>query len=199
MSLDKNEILVGTLDQEQTIGAVLWADKSTNPTLPTIEDMDVTEGYTGLGYLVEDSFSIDFGNESEIIKEHNLGAVRVVKTSGMSVITLTLMQTNADNMKVMVGDENVTEAAATREHGKRFRAAFGPGSIGKDGVLQVRIKDGDRAAVLCQPNSHIQDFSEVEIDAKNAIGWECEFVGLSDGGSQESLFIIYDDGEVVSA
>lgn len=198
MGLDKNEVMVGTLDQSETIGAVLWAYADASPTLPTIENMDVTEGYSGLGYLVEDAFSIDFGNESETIKEHNLAAVRVVRTGSTPVVTLKLMQTNADNLKVGIGRDNVTTESATNAHGKRFMAAFGIDSIGELGVLQIRLKDGVRAAVILMPSAQVQNYSQVDVDAKDAIGWEYEFTGLDDG-TGHSLYIIYDDGEVISA
>lgn len=198
MALDKNEVMIGTLDQSDTIGAVLWADKSTNPTLPTLANMDVTQGYTGLGYLVEDSFSIDFGNETETIREHNLGTIRVIKTGGTPVITLTLMQTNAANMGVMIGSDNVTTSAADRTHGNMFMAAFGPDSMGPEGVLQIRLKDGNRAAVVFMPCAQVQNFSEVEVDATDAIGWELEFAGLVDENNK-ALYVIWDDGEILSA
>lgn len=197
MSLNKNEVMIGTLDQSATIGAVLWADASTNPTLPSLTTMNVTTGYTGLGYLVEDSFSIDFGNESEVIKEHNLGTVRVIKTGSTPVITMTLMQTNADNMKMMIGAANVTTSAASTAHGNQFMAAFGPDAMGPEGVLQIRLKDGDRAAVVFLPCAQVQNFSEVEVDATDAIGWELEFVGLVDS-TGKSLYIIWDDGQKTS-
>lgn len=197
MSLDKNEILVGTLDQSNTIGAVLWADASTNPTLPSLATMDVTTGYKGLGYLVEDAFSIDFGNETEVIKEHNLSAVRVIKTGATPVVTMKLMQTNADNMKVMLGADNVTTSNATTAHGNQFMAKFGVDSMGPEGVLQIRLKDGDRAAVIFLPCAKVQNFSEVEVDATDAVGWELEFIGLADS-TGKSLYIIWDDGQKTS-
>lgn len=197
MSLDKSQVMVGTLDQSETIGAVLWAYEDANPTLPTLADMDVTDGYIGLGYLVEDAFSIDFGNESETIKEHNLGAIRVVRTGSTPVVTLKLMQTNADNMRVGIGRDNVTTSAATGSHGTRFMAGFGIESVGELGVLQVRLKDGDRAAVILLPSAQVQNYSSVDVDAKDAVGWEYEFVGLDDG-TGHSLYLIYDDGETVT-
>lgn len=194
MALDKNQVMVGTLDQTNTIGAALWAAASSNPTLPTLAQMNVTQGYTGLGYLVEDGFSIDFGNESEVIKEHNLGTIRAIKTGGTAVITLTLMQTNADNMKVMLGNDAVTTSAASTTHGAQFMAGFGPDSVGAEGVLQIRLKDGDRAAVILMPHAVVQNFSEVEVAASDAIGWEVEFTGLVDE-SNKSVYLLHDDGQ----
>lgn len=198
MALDKSEVMVGTLDQTDVIGAVRWAYAKNDPTLPTLNSMNVSQGYTGLGYLVEDAFSIDFGNETETINEHNLGAVRVIKTGSTPVVTLKLLQTNAYNMGVMIGEDNVETEVADRTHGNQFKASFGASSIGEMGVLQILLKDGDRAAVILLPCAQVQNYSQVDVDAKDAIGWECEFVGLVDD-SGFGLYILYDDGEIVSA
>ena len=57
--LNKAEIRIGTLDQTTTIGAALFGEPTA--ALPTLSDMDVTEGYIGLGYLVEDGLMVALG------------------------------------------------------------------------------------------------------------------------------------------
>lgn len=193
-TLDKTQVMVGTLDQASTIGAALWGPLTA--TLPTVATMDVTTGYTGLGYLEEDGFTLSFGITTVAIKEHNLSTVRELISEFDGHLTLRLIQTSADIMEVIVGDDHVTTAAATTTLGNRFSAAFGP-HLPDPGVLQVRLKDGDRRAVVLFPCAQLVNYSEITIAATDAIGWELDFKALDDG-TGESIYILHDDGKVTA-
>ncbi len=195
--LNKKEVMVGTLDQTDVIGAALWGEEGA--TLPTIETWDaplVSPAYVGLGYLVEDGFTMSFGISVEGLKEHNLGVIRNIITEFDGTVTITMLQTNATNMGVMLGQSNVTTAGATAEHGSRFMAAFGP-ELPKPGVLAIKLKDEDRKAIVLLPHAQVKEYAEVEVTATGAVGWEVTFSALVDEYGK-GIYILFDDGEVIS-
>lgn len=190
--LNKSEIRVGTLDQSATIGAALFG--SVGATLPTLEDMDVTDGYVGIGYLVDDGFSVALGQAGTAIKEHNLGPVRVISNGDEKSITIVAMQTNADNFRIMLGNDHVSTASANGTHGNLVRADFG-NWMGKQGVLQVRLKDGDAYGVWCIPVAQVAEVAEVEVNASDAMGWSMKFVAMDNPGGP-AMYYLGDDGVV---
>ena len=190
--LNKSEIRIGTLDQTEVIGAALFGPLTA--TLPTAAEMDVTEGYTGIGYLVEDGFTVALGQTTTAIREHNLGNVRVISNGDEKSITIVAMQTNADNLKIMVGDDHVTETAATSTHGKIVKADFG-NWVGKEGRLQIRLKDGDAYGVWCIPVAQLAEVAEVEVNASGVMGWSMKFIAM-DNPDGPDIFFISDDGQV---
>lgn len=193
--LNKSEIRVGTLDQTQVIGAALFTDDPT-ATMPSMADMDVTEKWTGLGYLVEDGFTVALGQTATGIKEHNLGYVKMIDAGEEKSITLTVMQTNADNLAIVVGDEHVETGAATTTHGALLKAEFGRW-VGKQGALQVRLKDGDAYGVWLMPTCQLMECNEIEVNASGVMGWSMKFVPLAEPGQPEIVFLS-DDGVVTA-
>lgn len=190
--LNKSEIRIGTLDQTNVIGAALFG--SANAVLPTLDDMDVTDGYTGIGYLVEDGFSVALGQNATAIREHNLGNVKIINNGDEKSITIVALQTNADNAKIMVGDEHVTEQAANGTHGNLTRIDFG-NWVGKEGPFQVRLKDGDAYGVWCIPVAQVSEVAEVDVNASGAMGWSMKFLAMDNPGGSP-LYFLSDDGMV---
>lgn len=192
--LNKAEIRVGTLNQENVIGAALFGDLTAQ--VPTMTNMLVTDGYIGMGYMPEDGFAVAVGQTATGIKEHNLGVVRMIDNGDEKSISLTLMQTNADNMAIMLGDDHVESEPSNGTHGNRVKAGFGHWT-GKEGRLQVLLKDGDAYGVWCIPVSQVAEVSEVEVNATGVMGWQIKFTAM-DNPDGDDLYLITDDG-IVSA
>lgn len=192
--LNKAEIRIGTLDQTTTIGAALFGEPTA--ALPTLSDMDVTEGYIGLGYLVEDGFTVALGQAGTAIREHNLGNVRIVHNGDEKSITIVCMQTNADNFRVMLGDDHVDTQPSNGTHGNLTKAGFG-NWIGKEGRLQVRLKDGDAYGVWCIPVAQVSEVAEVEVNASGVMGWSMKFLAM-DNPLGDDLYFLSDDGVVAA-
>ena len=65
------------------------------------------ETFRGLGYITEDGITESFSMDSEEKKDMNGTTVKVLRTSRSKSYKLTLMQTNAETLKVVYGDDNV--------------------------------------------------------------------------------------------
>ena len=191
--LNKKEIRVGTLDQEQTIGAARFG--AIGSALPSLENFNVTEGYVGIGYLPEDGFSVSLGQTASSIKEHNLGPVRVIPNGDEKSITIVAMQTNSDNMSIIVGDDHVTSDDADSTHGNRMKVDFGRW-VGKEGTLVVYLKDGDALGAWCIPHAQLMESNEVQVAAANVMGWSMKFVAMAEPG-QADMFYLSDDGQIL--
>lgn len=190
--LNKSEIRIGTLDQTEVIGAALFGP--IGATLPTMAEMDVTTNYVGIGYLVEDGFTVAVGQSSTAIREHNLGNVRLISNGDEKSITIVAMQTNAENFRIMLGTAHVAETAATTTHGKVVQADFG-NWVGSEGVLQVRLKDGNAYGVWCIPHAQVMEVAEVEVNASGVMGWSMKFVAMANPDGPD-MFYLSDDGQV---
>lgn len=65
------------------------------------------EAFRGLGYITDDGIVESFSMDSEEKKDMNGTTVKVLRTSRSKSYKFTLMQTNAETLKVVYGDDNV--------------------------------------------------------------------------------------------
>lgn len=193
-----SDVRVGAPDQKVT-GAIKHAPLGTTvPDLANITKAAVTldNAFTGDEYVSEDGLTLSPSMSTTEIKDWSGATVRKLLESFDGTISWTMISTNAGAMQIAFGSENVTEVAATEQHGKQVKAALGA-YLPEEQAWVFLMKDGDARVVIAVPDGQITEVGDVTFASNTAIGWPVTLSCYPDSNGK-CIYIMTDDG-VVSA
>lgn len=154
-----------------------------------LAELDV-KTFFDLGYVTEDGVSFSFGRESEDINAWQGDKVKVITTKEPAMCKFSLMQTNADTVKVAFGGGAVTASGTAPNE----IYTFTPPATGDntERVLIIEFSDGAAKYRYCLPRVQIEGTVEYTLTRNGAVTYPLEF-GILDNGDSPKFEIVSND------
>lgn len=170
-----------TAGKPRISGAVMYALLSGNPTIPAAAPTSATEavpeGFTSLGYVSEDGVNNSNSPSSEQVKAWGGDIVMTTLTEKPDEFTFTLLEaTNADVLKVVYGDDNVTGSLSTGITVKANATQPEPMAW----IIDM-IMTGNTLKRIVIPNGTISNIGEITYKDDSAVSYEITVAALPDG------------------
>lgn len=197
MALNTKEILVIQADQTLTTGAAYSGDVV--DTIPADFDAALTalESLTASGYLSEDGIALSTSFSLTDFREMNRGTVRRGVDEFTGTITYSELQMMSEAvLKRKFGEGNVTTVAATKTKGKRIRVKIGS-ELPPIQTFAFKLKDGDSRLIVWVKQGQVTNGLDLTF-AANAMASVPMEVSCYDNGSNDSIYLFFDDGTVIS-
>jgi hypothetical protein len=144
------------------VGTEVPADSTTSPGVL----------FVGAGYIGEDGVT-EMGERSpEKIKAWGGETVKVVQTEHSLMYSFSFIETlNADVLKAIYGDANVTTTAATISTGTIHKVLVTGDSLPRKSYV-FEIKDGDARIRIVVPNGQITEVGDITYSDSEVIAYE---------------------------
>lgn len=166
-----------TAGKPRISGAVMYAELSSNPTIPTATSSEVPTGFTSLGYVSEDGVTNNNSASSTQVKAWGGDIVMSMQTEKPDTFKFTLLEAeNIDVLKVVYGEDNVT--GETLASGLTIKAN-NTQQTAKAFVIDV-IMTGNTLKRIVVPNSIISEVGEVTYKDDEAVAYEITLQAMPD-------------------
>lgn len=182
-------------DQSSTVGAVYVAPVGT--TMPTDARTALPSTWESGGYVGEDGLQLGLSYGVTTIRDWSKGAVRNALESFDGTATVPFLQIDEWSAKRLVGNANVTVTAASSSAGNVTKIALGAHLPDPEAYV-FNMKDGNRRVRVVLPNAQITAIDNLTFVPNEANTWTGTLT-CSQDASGNSIYVIYDDGEVVTA
>lgn len=186
-----SDVRIGAPEQGTT-GAILHAPLGT--TLPSMSNLTPDPAFVGNEYVSEDGLTLTPSMSTTEIKDWSGSTVRKVLESFDGTLSWTMISTNEGALGVAFGEDHVTSAEATREHGNIVRAELGA-HLPDSQSWVFKMKDGDARILIVVPEGQVTEVAEVTFASNAAVGWNVTLSTYPDANGQ-SIYIYTDDGAV---
>ena len=194
MALDATKVYAPTPDQSPTTGAVAVADVGVTP--PTDARTALGSDWDDGGYVDENGISLAVTRNTTPIRDWSKSVVRNLLTEYNGAVNCNFLQVDEFSANRMFGEDNVTVTAADRTHGVQMTVEIGS-QLPPIEAFCFSMKDGDARVRVFIPRGQFTDVNQIDFkpDAGNVIGGT---IATYDDGTGHSIYVMYDDGVVVS-
>jgi hypothetical protein len=169
-----------SVGKPKATGAVFFAPKGT--AVPTDATTELSDAFKGVGYVSEDGVTNEVETDTEEIKAWGGDVVATPQTSYSEKFTLTLIETSANTLKVVYGDDKVTVDESTGVITINHNSAEKTEMVM---VIEVVMND-DRIKRIVVPKCKLIEMGEITYKDDEAIGYECTFQALPDTNGNSS-------------
>ena len=193
------DVRIGAPEQKTT-GAIKHAPVGT--TLPSLSNIGLSgvnldPAFKGNEYVSEDGLTLTPSMSTTDIKDWSGAVVRKVLESFDGTLAWTMISTNESALGVAFGADHVDSNQPTATHGNQTKVSLGA-HLPEEQSFVFLMKDGDARIVIVVPKGQVTEVGEVNFAANAAVGWNVTLSCYPDE-SGESIYILTDDGEVISA
>lgn len=155
-------------------GAVSVA--ATTATLPTSASSALASGWTNLGYISDSGLTNSNSPETNAIKAWGGDTVLTTQTSKEDTFQFTLIETkNADVLKFIYGDKNVTSAESTGITVKATTSEAEAHAV----VIDMVLREGTLKRVVI-PNAVVSSIGDIVYNDSDAVGYEVTLTAYPD-------------------
>jgi hypothetical protein len=133
--------------------------------------------------LALDKSSTNLKNWANVIK-------RVILTDHAETIQTPIMDTTEESLKAVVGEDNVTTAAAATGHGAQVTVNLSDGELPPEEAFLWLMKDGDAMIAIGCTHGQVTAVDNVSFAPNAGITWTPTITALGDG-----FQMIIDEGE----
>jgi len=173
-----------------TTGGVLIG--TAGATLPTTATGTAT-GFTALGYVGEDGLTETIDRTTDKIKAWGGDIVKVTQSEFSVTYGFTLYETqNADVLKAVFGDTNVTTAAATASTGKLQSVKVNSQTRSKKPMI-FEMVDGLAKIRIVVPSGQISLSGDLTYTDAGVVGYPCTVEAFADSSGNQAYHYL-DDG-----
>lgn len=173
-------------------GGILRAPIGT--TLPTDATTALGAGFTALGYVGEDGVTETQDRSTDKIKAWGGDTVAVVQTEHSLQYKFTLIETlNAEVLKAVHGDSNVTTTAATSTKGTLHAVLITGQELGHAAYV-IEVKDGDARVRIAISDGQITEVGDITYSDSEVIGYEVTVECFPDANGVKATKYL-DDGK----
>lgn len=166
-------------------------------TLPTDAVTALDAAFKALGYASEDGLTEATERSTEKIKAWGGDIVKVVQSEFSVTYAFTLMHaTDADALKVVYGDDNVTTTAASPTAGTLQAIAINGEELPHKSFA-FEMKDGANRLRIVVPNGQVTEVGEVTYNDSGVVQYSVTIEAFEDA-SGNNAYKYLDDG-VLSA
>lgn len=179
-----SNVLIGAPDR--TAGYCLSGP--TTATLPT-STTTPTSGLQDNGFLTPDGLTISTSRTTEVIKDWNLEAVRILLTDHEAKLKFAFLEVSVRTLKEYFGEENVDDT------GEEIVIRVNADAIAARAWV-FNLKDGESKMRVVAPNASISSQSDIVLVKSAAIKLELELTLMVDSAG-EKLYIYKTKPEVI--
>lgn len=173
-------------------GGVLVAPTGT--AAPTNVTTALNAAFKALGYVGEDGLTESAERSTDKVKAWGGDVVKVLQTDYAVTYSFTLIETlNADVLKTVHGEDNVTTTAATVSSGTLHAVKLNSDTLPRQAFV-FEVKDGDARIRIYVPQGQVTEVGEVTYNDEGVIAYEVTVEAFRDAtlGAQAIKYI--DDG-----
>lgn len=142
------------------VTGTVWTALQGVPTLPG-DALTAPTGFTDLGYISEDGVTQSISNSTNDIKAWGGDTVRTIQTEHDLQFTFTMIETNAETLKLYYSDPNATASAVSITSAQGVRQ-----------TMILDVVDGDQAIRLELPDCQVTEVGDIVYATEDAIGYE---------------------------
>lgn len=165
----------------------------TGTTLPTDATSAPDASFKPLGYVGEDGVTETQDRSTDKIKAWGGDTVKVVQTEHSLSYKLTLIETlNAEVLKTVHGDGNVTTTAATATKGTLQTVQVTSTELGHASYV-IEVKDGDARVRIAIGDGQVTEVGDITYSDADAIGYEVTIECFPDENGVKAIKYL-DDG-----
>lgn len=162
-----------------------------NTALPASPLADLAEAWTEVGYIAEDGITWSTGRSSEPLKDWANKIRRQLQAEPTGTVAVPIISTTGEVLKVIFGEDNVTEAAASQAHGAQVSVAVSEGVVSEEEAFLFIMKDGDDAMMLGTTAGFITALDDISFAPGSAITWNATV-------SADTWTFMKDDGQTTT-
>lgn len=193
MANDVNKVVNG---KPLATGGVL-RNPATTGTLPTDATTAPDVAFIALGYIGPDGLTETVDRQTNKIKAWGGDVVKVVQTDFSVTYQFTFYESiNADVLKAVYGDPNVTVTPANATHGAQTSTAINSAPLPKAQWI-FEVKDGGARIRVVVPLGQITAVGEVTYSDETTIGYQVTVEAFPDSAGNQAYK--YTDDGVLSA
>ena len=161
-------------------------------TAPT-SAVSVLTGFSAAGYIGEDGVTEANERSTDRIRAWGGDTVKVVQTEHNVTYQFTFLETlNANVLKAVYGEDNVTTTAATSTTGTLHEVAVNAAALPHKSYV-FEVKDGDAKIRIYVPDGQITEVGEITYSDSEVVGYEVTVEAFADDlGNKAYKFL--DDG-----
>lgn len=167
------------------VGGVFVAPKGT--TLPTDAKATLDSAFKTVGYITSDAVTRTIDRSVDNIYAWGGYLVATaVSESSMQVSFSCMEYLNATAQKLLYGEANVTETAATTEHGTQLSIQIDPGAVADHCVLVIDVKGETSVGRIIYPDFQVTEVDDVQLMENEATTVPVTGVAFSDSNGKAS-------------
>lgn len=196
MALDAKKVYAPTPIQSATTGAVAVADEGITAPADARTQLSPTIWDDG-GYVDENGISLAVTRSTTPIHDWSKSTVKNLLTEFGGSITCGFLQVDQFAAECMFGEDNVTVTEATAQHGAQMKVGIGA-TLPPIKAYCFSMKDGNARVRVFVPRGQFTDVNQIDFkpDAGLVFGGTIQ---TYDDGTGNSVYVMFDDGAVVSA
>lgn len=165
--------------------------------IPTDATTALVAAFKSAGYIGEDGLTESADRSIEKVKAWGGDVVKVLQTDFSTTYKFTFLETlNADVLKTVYGDQNVTTTAATASKGT-LQAVKVNADVLPARVFVFEVKDGLAKIRIVVPNGQITEVGEITYSDGEVIGYEVTIEAFRDSTLGANAIKYLDDGKTV--
>lgn len=150
-------------------GMFLHAPKGT--ALPAYPMEELAEAWEEVGFVAEDGITWHHGRSATPLKDWSNTIRRQLQDDPTGTVAVPVISTTAEVLKTIFGESNVTEVAATTEHGKLVSVEVKEGVMSGEEAFLFLMKDGDDAFMLGTTAGFITALDDISFAPGSTINW----------------------------
>lgn len=148
-------------------------------TAPTTA-VSVLTGFSAAGYIGEDGVTEANERSTDRIRAWGGDTVKVVQTEHNVTYQFTFLETlNANVLKAVYGEDNVTTTAATSTTGTLHEVAVNAATLPHKSYV-FEVKDGDAKIRIYVPDGQITEVGEITYSDSEVVGYEVTVEAFAD-------------------
>lgn len=137
-------------------------------------------GFSAAGYIGEDGITEGNERSTDRIRAWGGDTVKVVQTEHNVTYQFTFLETlNADVLKAVYGEDNVTTTAATVSTGTLHEVAINSATLPHKSYV-FEVKDGDAKIRIYVPDGQITEVGEITYSDSEVIGYQVTVEAFAD-------------------
>ena len=155
-------------------------------------------GFSAAGYIGEDGITEANERSTDRIRAWGGDTVKVVQTEHNVTYQFTFLETlNADVLKAVYGEANVTTTAATPTTGTLHEVAVNAATLPHKSYV-FEVKDGDAKIRIYVPDGQITEVGEITYSDAEVIGYQVTVECFADADGNKAIKFL-DNGKFSGA
>ena len=167
-------------------------------TLPTSSTAALNSAFVGLGFVSSDGLEEATERSTETIRDWAGRAIKVVQTEFGTTLTLRLVEAlNADVLKTVYGEGNVTSTPANASHGTQHAIEVKADQLPHQAWV-FSMKDGDATSRIVVPDGQVTAIEPISYTQADVVGYNLTISAFPDENGA-FLYKYLDDGVKTTA
>lgn len=153
---------------------------------PTTATSTLT-GFSAAGYIGEDGITEGNERSTDRIRAWGGDTVKVVQTEHNVTYQFTFLETlNADVLKAVYGEDNVTTTAATATTGTLHEVAVNAATLPHKSYV-FEVKDGDAKIRIYVPDGQITEVGEITYSDSEVVGYQVTVEAFANADGKKAI------------